>query len=309
MIGRMGDWGRVGTALLVCAGFVAPMSGAETKEDGAERKIVLLWPEDPGAPGAKGNTPADRPTLTITLPTGAGKNRSAVVICPGGGYGNLAVLHEGAQIADWLKERGICAFMLRYRHAPGYQHPIPLGDAARAVRWVRAHAEEYGVAKDRIGIWGFSAGGHLASTLATHFDEGNPEAGDPIDRQSCRPDFAILCYPVITLKEPFVHRGSRRNLLGESADPALVESLSNETQVTERTPPTFLMHTWEDSPVPPENSILFYSALRKAKVPAELHIYEKGPHGVGLAQKDPVLSSWPERLADWLRLHGILTEM
>ncbi|MFO0948303.1 MAG: alpha/beta hydrolase [Planctomycetota bacterium] len=272
-----------------------------------EPKVVLLWPN--GAPGAMGKEPADQPRLTITLPEPAKRNGTAVVICPGGGYGHLAIDHEGKQIAQWLVEHGIAAFMLEYRIAPRYHHPAPISDAQRAIRWVRANAKEFGVDPSRVGIWGFSAGGHLASTAATHFDDGNPKSADPVDRQGCRPDFAILCYPVITLKEPFAHMGSRRNLLGDSPDPALLESLCNETQVTEKTPPTFLMHTTEDKPVPPENSVLFYSALRKAGVPAELHLYEKGPHGVGLAPNDPILSSWPDRLADWLRLHGKLTKM
>lgn len=272
-----------------------------------ESKVVLLWPQ--GAPGAKGTEAADQPRLTIMLPEPSKRKGTAVVICPGGGYGHLAVDHEGKQIADWLVARGISAFMLEYRIAPKYQHPAPLTDAQRALRWVRAHAKEYGVDPKRVGIWGFSAGGHLASTAATHFDGGDSQSEDPVDRESCRPDFAILCYPVITLKPPFAHMGSRKNLLGDSPSAELLESLCNETQVTSETPPTFLMHTTEDKAVPPENSILFYSALRKAGVPAELHLYEKGPHGVGLAPNDPILSSWPDRLADWLTLHGNMTDL
>jgi acetyl esterase/lipase len=200
----------------------------------------------------------------------------------------------------------VAAFVLKYRLGPRYHHPAPLQDAQRALRTVRARAKEWNVDPGRVGIWGFSAGGHLASTAATHFDDGNADAADPIDKVGCRPDFAILCYPVITLKPPYAHAGSRKNLLGDKPDPKLLDSLCNETQVTAKTPPTFLFHTNEDSGVPPENSILFYLALRKNKVPAELHVYEKGRHGVGLASGDPILKTWPDRLDGWLRTRGLL---
>ncbi len=264
-------------------------------------KVELLWPG--GAPGALGNDDTDRPALTIYLPPANGV-QSGVVVCPGGSYGMLAVDHEGKQIADWLNARGIAAFVLRYRLGPRYHHPIELGDAQRALRFVRYHAAEYGVAADKIGIWGFSAGGHLASSAGTHFDSGNPGAEDAIDRVSSRPDFMILAYPVISFMTPYVHRGSMRNLLGDNPDPQLVASLSNETQVTAQTPPTFLFHTTTDASVPVENSVLFYLALRKAGVPAEMHIYEQGPHGVGLALFDPILSAWSRQLEPWMRLHG-----
>ncbi|MBZ5593219.1 MAG: alpha/beta hydrolase [Acidobacteriia bacterium] len=266
----------------------------------AAPKTELLWPN--GAPGALGNEESDRPSVTVYLPQSNGAN-SGVVVCPGGGYGMLALDHEGRQIAEWLNERGVAAFILRYRLGPRYHHPIELGDAQRALRFVRFRAADYGVASDRIGIWGFSAGGHLASTAGTHFDKGNGDAADPIDRLSSRPDFMILAYPVISFTTPYTHRGSLRNLLGDNPDPKLAASLSNETQVTAETPPAFLFHTSTDSGVPPENSVLFYLALRKAGVPAEMHIYERGQHGVGLAQADPILSTWPSRLADWMKLH------
>jgi acetyl esterase/lipase len=179
-------------------------------------------------------------------------------------------------------------------------------DVQRAIRFVRHRAAEYRIAADRVGVWGFSAGGHLASSAATRFDDGAPSAADPIDRLGSRPDFAILAYPVISFTTPYTHKGSLRNLLGDNPDPKLVESFSNELQVTPRTPPTFLFHTSADTGVPPENSVLFYLALRKAGVPAELHIYEKGPHGVGLAPLDLALSTWPGRLADWMRGRGLL---
>jgi acetyl esterase/lipase len=210
---------------------------------------------------------------------------------------------EGYAVAKWLNSLGVSAFVLKYRLGPRYHHPVELGDAQRAIRIVRSRAAEYGLQPDRIGIMGFSAGGHLASTAGTHFDAGNPGAADPIDRMSSRPDFMVLCYPVISFGA-FAHAGSKKNLLGENPDPLLVENLSNELQVTKDTPPTFLFHTTTDATVPVENSVMFYSALRKAGVPAEMHIYERGPHGVGLAPSDPVLSSWPGRLADWLRIHG-----
>lgn len=264
-------------------------------------KVELLWPG--GAPGALGDEDTDRPNLTIYLPH-ANEAHSAVIVCPGGGYGMLAVDHEGKQIADWLSARGVAAFVLRYRLGPKYHHPIELGDAQRALRFVRYHAADYGIAADKIGIWGFSAGGHLASTAGTHFDSGNSSAADPVDRMGSRPDFMILAYPVISLNTQYVHRGSLRNLLGDNPDPQLVASLSNETQVTPQTPPTFLFHTTTDSGVPVENSVLFYLALRKAGVPAEMHIYEQGPHGVGLALFDPILSAWSRQLEPWLRLHG-----
>ncbi len=275
-------------------------------EPGEAPKVELLWPK--GAPGAVGTEAADKPSVSVYLPPSDKAIGTAIVVCPGGGYGGLADQHEGKAIAEFLNTLGIAAFVLKYRHAPRYQHPAPMNDVQRALRFVRANAKQYGVKPDRIGIMGFSAGGHLASTAATHFDEGKAESDDPIEKAGCRPDFAILCYPVITLEEPYAHIGSRNNLLGKNPDPKLVESLCNEKQVTPKTPPTFLFHTSEDTVVPPENSILFYMALRKAKVPAELHIYEKGPHGVGLAQKDPVLSGWSTCLVGWLKTRGLLTK-
>jgi acetyl esterase/lipase len=283
---------------LLTLGFVLTIPAADPPKE------VPLWPGK--APGALGDKPEDKPSLTFYLPPGDKATGHGVLVCPGGGYGGLALDHEGKQIAEWLNQHGLAAFVLRYRVKP-YRHPIPLQDAQRALRLVRSKDRDWGVNPQRLGIWGFSAGGHLASTAATHFDDGKPDADDPIERLSCRPDFCILCYPVITMTDsPTTHLGSRHNLLGDKPDEKLAESLSNHTQVTAKTPPTFLFHTGDDAVVPAENSVLFYLALRKAKVPAELHIYEKGPHGVGLARKMPALSSWPDRLADWLDLHGLL---
>lgn len=270
----------------------------------SKAKTELLWPA--GAPGALGDKEADKPSLAFYLPAAAKATGTGVVVCPGGGYQNLAMDHEGQQIAEWLNSLGVAAFVLKYRLGPKYHHPIELGDAQRAIRLVRSRAREFGIAPDRIGIWGFSAGGHLASTAATHFDFENPAASDPLDRASSRPDFAILAYPVISMRIGVTHMGSRKNLLGENPDPALVELLSNETQVTAQTPPTFLFHTTDDPTVPVENSILFYEALRKVGVPAELHVFEHGPHGVGLAPRDATLSLWQVLLANWLRGRGLL---
>jgi acetyl esterase/lipase len=270
----------------------------------AEPKTELLWPD--GAPGAAGSEEADKPTLTIHLPPADNAQGTAVVVCPGGGYAMLAVDHEGKQIAEWLNARGIAAFIVRYRLGPRYRHPAPLQDAQRAIRTVRLRAAEFGIAPERIGIWGFSAGGHLASTAGTHFDAEKAQAADPVERVSSRPDFLILSYPVISFTTEYTHKGSREHLLGPNPDPQLVESLSNETQVTSQTPPTFLFHTDGDTGVKPENSVLFYLALRKAGVPAEMHIYERGPHGVGLAEKDPILSSWARRLEGWLKTRGLI---
>jgi acetyl esterase/lipase len=286
--------------------LILPLAAAPAAlaQQAPTHKVELLWPA--GAPGAVGAEDTDKPSLTVYPAPQKSAVQTAVIVCPGGGYGALAKDHEGDQIARWLNSLGIQAFVLQYRIAPRYHYPAPLLDAQRAIRFVRARAADYRIAPDRIGIWGFSAGGHLASTTGTHFDAGDAHAADPIDRMSSRPDFMILAYPVISFTTPYTHAGSLRNLLGDNPDPKLVASLSNETQVTAQTPPTFLFHTNEDNGVPPENSVLFYLALRKAGVPAEMHIYERGPHGVGLAATDAVLASWAGRLKDWLEIRGLL---
>jgi acetyl esterase/lipase len=261
----------------------------------------LLWPN--GAPGALGTADEDKPSITPYL--AKSPISTAVIVCPGGGYMHLAMDHEGVQIARWLNSLGISAFVLQYRLGPKYHHPAMINDAHRAIRTVRSRAAALHIQPDRIGIWGFSAGGHLASTAATRFDAGDPSASDPIDRAGSRPDFAILAYPVISLGE-YAHVGSRDNLLGKNADPKLVEDLSNDLRVTAQTPPTFLFHTTADATVPVENSVRFYLALRKAGVPAEMHIFQNGPHGVGLAPTDATLSAWSGLLANWLRERGLL---
>jgi len=263
-----------------------------------------LWPD--GAPGALGKTEKDIPTLTPYWPGRAGAERAAFVICPGGGYGGLAN-YEGEHYARFLNELGIVGFVLKYRlGSSGYRHPIMLQDAARAIRTLRARAAEWKLNPQHIGIMGSSAGGHLASTLLTHFDSGKPDAADPIDRQSSRPDLGILCYPVITMGE-FTHQGSRNNLLGSDPSPELVRELSNELQVTKETPPCFIWHTDEDKAVPVENSLHFAQALRKAGVPFDLHVYQKGVHGLGLGTHDWNPSKrhpWTSDLAFWLKTQG-----
>lgn len=267
---------------------------------------MLLWPN--GAPGALGTAEQDKPSLTYYAAPKEKATGAAVVVCPGGGYGMLAMDHEGKQIAEWFNERGVSAFILKYRLGRnGYRHPVMLNDAQRAIRTVRSRAAEWKIDPERIGIIGFSAGGHLASTAGTHFDPGQPEHSDPIERVSSRPTFLILGYPVIALNSPWTHRGSRENLLGKDPDPALVDYLSNEKQVTSMTPPTFLVHTDADQSVPSENSVMFYLALRKAGVPAELHIYQRGRHGLGMLEKeDAIFATWGERLHDWLTLQGVV---
>ncbi|MFB3776705.1 MAG: alpha/beta hydrolase [Bryobacteraceae bacterium] len=284
--------------LSFCA-LLAALACAQT----AGPKVEALWPG--GAPGAVGNEEADRVELTILLPDPGSAVGSGVIICPGGGYVRLVMSYEGVEVGQWFNKLGVAAFVLKSRLGPRYHHPAPLQDAQRAIRMVRSRAAEFGVAPNRIGIMGFSAGGHLASSAGTHFDDGNPAAADPVERVSSRPDFLILGYPVITMDQRYTHQGSRDNLLGPSPDPKLVESMSSELQVTSRTPPAFLFHTTDDPAVPVENSVNFYRALIQAKVPAEMHLYQHGAHGVGLG-KDPILATWPERLADWLRLNGWL---
>ena len=258
------------------------------------------------APGAQRTEDRDIPTLTAYLPRAATPGMTAVIVCPGGGYGALAMNHEGRQVANYLNSLGIVAFVLKYRLGPRYHHPIEIGDAQRALRTVRSHAAEWRIAPDRIGIMGFSAGGHLASTASTHFEAGKADAPDAIDRVSSRPDFAILGYPVISLVEPWTHQGSKKNLLGDNPDPALAKSLSGENAVTAQTPPTFIFHTNGDTGVPAENSIAYFLALRKAGVVAEMHIFQRGPHGVGLGMDDFALAQWPGLMVNWLRVNNLL---
>ncbi len=260
-----------------------------------------LWPA--AAPFAKGAADTDIPTLTTYLPA-ANPTRSAVLIAPGGGYLHLAIQKEGEDVARWLNARGVAAFVLKYRLGPTYHYPAEQADAQRAIRTVRARAAELGLDPNHIGMWGFSAGGHLTATAGTLYDHKLYPPADAIDQQSARPDFLILAYPVITMDPKYAHMGSRTALLGDSPSPALIALLSPEQHVTANTPPTFLFATTDDKTVPVMNSVLFYSALGASHVSAELHLFEHGPHGVGLAPGFPDLKSWPDLLATWMRANG-----
>lgn len=271
----------------------------------SEPQTFSLW--EHGAPGAQGSAPEDVPTITAFVPMDPTRSGTAVLIAPGGSYHMLASNHEGRQVANWFNAMNVTAFVLKYRLGPKYHNPIELQDAQRAMRWVRAHAAQYGYDPNRVGMMGFSAGGHLTSTVGTHFDDGNPAASDPIDRVSCKPNFLILGYPVITMLPPYAHEGSVTNLLGDNSTTEQRKQMSSELHVTTQTPPTFLLSTTEDGLVPVENTVMFYMALRKAGVPAEMHVFEKGPHGVGLDLADPVLGVWPTLLSNWLRERGLLT--
>lgn len=282
--------------------------GAATAGAQALPATLSLWKD--GAPGALGNGANDIPTLTVYLPAEGQASGAAIVICPGGGYAALAD-HEGQDYARFLNEHGIAGFVLKYRLGRfGYRHPRMLEDAARAVRTVRARAAEWKVDPERIGIMGSSAGGHLASTLMTHFDAGDPSAADPIDRVSSRPDLGILCYPVITMRPPHAHMGSRRQLLGDNPSGDMVQLLSNELQVTAQTPPAFVWHTWEDKGVSVENSLEFAAALRRAGVPFDLHVYERGRHGIGLGDNrgKTTVHPWTRDLVFWLKERGFINK-
>ncbi len=272
----------------------------------ATERNVPLW--NGPAPQSHGTTPNDIPTLTVFLPGNASQPTSAILICPGGAYAVLAFDHEGINEAKWFQQRGVAAFVLKYRlPVNGYRHPVPLLDAQRAIRLIRSHAADWNLNPARVGVMGFSAGGHLASTLETHFDAGNGSATDTVDRQSCRPDFAVLVYPVISLKDGITHQVSKLNLLGPNPDPALVASLSNETQVTPQTTPTLLVHAEDDGSVPIENSRLMLAALQKAGVPAALQVYPHGGHGFGFGAKpDDSPPGWLDQAYDWLKGHGFV---
>jgi acetyl esterase/lipase len=250
-----------------------------------------------------GETDADKPAIYAWLPA-SNPTKTGVIVAPGGSYEHLSVVHEGSDVAAWLNAHGIAAFQLRYRLGPKYHSPVELGDAQRAIRTVRARAGEYGIAPDHLGFWGFSAGGHLAASAGVNFDAGNAAATDVIEQQSSRPDFLVLSYPVITMEAPYVHIGSRRSLLGDAPDQAVVDAMSNELHVTAQTPPTFLYATTDDHTVPVMNSVMFYEALVKAGVPAEMHLFQHGGHGSGLGTGNPQLSVWPDLLIKWMRERG-----
>jgi len=289
-----------GSVLAVTLGVV--MAQGQQAPELSTGKTLLLWPA--GAPGAKGNEDVDKPTLTVYLPSGPNATKTGVVIAPGGGYRRLVMGEEGTDVARWLNERGVAAFVLKYRLGPTYHNLIEIGDAQRAIRMARANAAEYGIEPNHLGMWGFSAGGHLTATAGTHFDAGDPNAADPIDRQGSRPDFLILAYPMITLEAPYGLVSGRKYLLGDDPNPAEVQSLSAELQVTKDTPPTFLFSTTDDDIVPVMNSVMFYTALVKTGVPAEMHLFQHGRHGSRLGTGNPELSVWPDLLIKWMRERG-----
>ncbi|MDY3560982.1 alpha/beta hydrolase [Gemmata sp. JC673] len=271
-----------------------------------------LWPGK--APLAVSDSPTDKPELTAYRPEKP--NGTAVVVCPGGGYGFLANDHEGKQVAEFFVKQGVTAFVLKYRivtkDRPGPLGEAPLLDAQRAIRLVRAKAKDYAIDPRRVGIMGFSAGGHLASTAATHYEKAGLKNDDDVEKESSRPDFVILAYPVISMEDGVTHGGSRKNLLGDKPDAKLIELYSNEKQVKKDVPPAFIFHTSADTAVVPENAVRFYLACKKAGVPVEMHIYEKGRHGVGLGS-DPKwtggensVGTWPDRLSDWLTARELL---
>lgn len=296
-------------AALACASLLALSVRA------ADVKKVELWPE--GVPGLRADATPEKigpgraenvhhPYFEV-YPAPADKaNGTAVVICPGGGYVWLSIKNEGSQIAERLNGLGVTAFVLHYRMVE-YGHPAPLRDVLRAIRLVRSRAAEFGVKPDRIGVLGSSAGGHLAASASTLFDDPDGKTGAALDKVSGRPDFAVLLYPVITMDAKLTHAGSRKALLGANPTPEAVAHLSVELHVTKDTPPTFLVGTEEDKTVPIENSLMYFQALRHAGVPAELHIWPKGGHGFGMRQDVPGPSSWTNRLEEWLGRGGWLT--
>lgn len=282
----------IGLVLLVtAAGFADP------------GEPIILWPD--GAPGALGKEPTDIPTLTPYLPPKGKATGAAVVVCPGGGYQHLAE-HEGRPIAEWLNSIGVAGFVLKYRLAPRYHHPAMLQDAQRAIRTVRARGAEWGVDPARIGILGFSAGGHLCASAGTHYDTGKADSPDPIERLSCRPDLMVPVYAVISMRS-MTHGGSRKNLLGENPPDDLIALMSNEEQVTKDTPPTFLVSGVDDKAVPVENSLAMARALAKAGVPYEMHLYERGQHGFGLGEKFPAVGTWPKLCEEWMKVRGFIS--
>jgi len=302
-------WG----AAMLHARAQQPLPAVPDRQDVRQPAAIALWPE--GVPGAIQDGGPEtlneglvrnvhEPSLTPYLPPPGRSNGTAVVVCPGGGYTVLAIDKEGVAVANWLNTLGISAFVLKYRLRE-YGHPAPLRDVLRALRLVRSDGAKWGIKPDRIGVIGFSAGGHLAASAATMFDVPDGRTGADLDRVSARPDFLILVYPVIVLTGPYAHAGSRRALIGENPAPGLAEWLSLDTRVTKDTPPSFLVHGGTDTAVPPENSTLFYLALRKASVAAELHNYERGVHGFGLQPGHGPVSSWPQRCAEWLAAKGL----
>ncbi len=270
-------------------------------------QTMLVWPD--GAPGAQGSEALDTPTLYL-YPAPAETNTGvSIVVCPGGGYAGLAMGYEGHEVAQWLNTNGVNAYVLQYRLGPRYRYPAPQQDAQRAIRIVRANAEAWNLDPAKIGILGFSAGGHLSAMTGVHFVDGKPDAEDPIERVSTRPDFLVLVYPVITMEGPASHAGCVKNLLGEAPEPSLIKECSTQLHVNANTPPAFILHTTQDQAVPVANAILFYEACVKAGVPVEMHVFEQGKHGVGMGgSRAPgnSVSEWPGLCLKWLQVREIL---
>lgn len=291
-----------------CMLFVIVLAGCGVSLVSAAEPI-RLW--EGAAPGALGEADHDIPTITPYLPSTEKASGTAIVVCPGGGYGGLAP-HEGEGYAKWLADNGVSAFVLKYRlGSKGYRHPVMLGDVSRAIRLVRSRAAEWKLDPQRVGVMGSSAGGHLASTVVTHFDAGKADAADAVEKQSSRPDFGVLCYAVISMEDGITHGGSKANLLGKDPDSKLVELLSNEKQVTKNTPPCFVWSTQEDKAVPVTNSLRFVAALQQNGVVYDFHVYQKGPHGIGLSEgKNGVLAGdihpWGKDLLFWMRQNSWL---
>lgn len=275
--------------------FHSPMLLAQNNAD----STLQLWPD--GVPSAVAQTDLDKPKISVFLPNSKSNVKTGVVIFPGGGYAQLAMEKEGYKVAKWFNSLGIAAFVVQYRLGMRYQHPAQIMDAQKALASVRQKADSWGINLENLGVMGFSAGGHLASTAGTHFNHPYIEIEN---KDVLRPDFMILIYPVITMKDDYTHRGSRTHLLGDEADSNLITRLSNELQVNANTPPVFLIHGTDDSAVPVENSLEFYNALLDYNVPAEMHLFEHGPHGFGLAFDDPVLSTWTDLCRNWLKSKG-----
>ncbi|WP_456311911.1 alpha/beta hydrolase [Pseudomonas shirazensis] len=286
----------------------------------AQNQVLPLWkviPQEIKAPDYKekeilqdgkvqSTSLVSIPTLSVFLPSGIKENQTAIIILPGGGYQHLAIDKEGTKVAEWFKSLGIVAFVLKYR-LPNDQIMTnktvgPLQDAQEAIRVVRQNAAKWNIDPNKIGIMGFSAGGHLASTLATHYDDRVYETSSKV---SARPDFSLLIYPVISMQNDITHKGSQVSLLGENASQQDIDSFSNEKRVTAQTPPAFLVHATDDGAVLPENSINYYLALKNNKVVAELHLYENGGHGFGLGVKD-TSKFWTKACEDWLKSNGYL---
>lgn len=297
---------KIGVLTLLCA---VRLLGAETASPG-----IVLWPE--GVPNLRSDIGPEQmeegrvmhvttPTLRHRAPAAGTANGTAVILCPGGGYGSLSLDFEGTTYATWLSQLGVTTFVLKYRLRE-YGHPAPLQDVLRAVRLVRSRAAEFGINPERIGVMGSSAGGHLAASAGTLFDQADGRTGAALDAVSARPDFLILMYPVISMTSTATHAGSRTALLGAAPSPELLRLMSLELQVTTATPPTLLVHTQEDTAVPIENSILFFEALTRAGVPAEFYAFEHGPHGIGMNPGHGTTSNWPKRAEEWLSARGLL---